>query len=138
MSTAAGTDPTERVTVNIAKARAFLLQRAEKRQAERHARFVRAWAEFDRIAALLIESRAATRIYQWGSLLNEAHFTEMSDIDVAIEGCPSAAVFFRIYGEARALTRFPLDMVELEKIEPLHAESIRRRGRLVYDAAAGR
>jgi len=38
---------------------------------------------------------------------------------------------------ARALTDFPLHLVELEKIEPLHAESIRRKGRVVYDAQAG-
>ncbi len=27
-----------------------------------------------------------------------------------------------------------LDLIELEKIDPLHAESIKRKGRLVYDA----
>jgi len=31
------------------------------------------------------------------------------------------------------LTDFPLDLVELERIETVHAESIRRNGRLVYE-----
>jgi len=38
-----------------------------------------------------------------------------------------------MFGDAEKLTTLPLHLVQMERIEPLHAESIRRKGRLVYD-----
>lgn len=122
------------VPIDIAKASAFLRDRFEAKQARRRKDLREARSDFDRIVAMLIERRYAARIYQWGSLLDEKRFSEISDIDVALEGCPSAEAFFKAYGEASELTRFPLDMIELEKIDPLHAASIKRKGRLIYDA----
>ena len=72
------------------------------------------------------------RIYQWGSLLYPEKFTEYSDIDLAIEGTTDAETFFRVLGDAMAMTEFKLDLVQLEKIEPEYAESIRRNGKIVY------
>jgi len=123
--------------VDIVKARAFLRQRFETKQRQRRERLREARADFDSIVRMLVEHEYAARIYQWGSLLDEKRFTEISDIDIALEGCPSAEAFFSAYGEAAELTRFPLDMIELDKVEPLHAESIKRKGRLVYDAQTG-
>ena len=34
---------------------------------------------------------------------------------------------------AESMTEFPLDIVEIEKISPAHADSIRSKGRLVYE-----
>ena len=73
------------------------------------------------------------RIYQWGSLLNEKYFSEISDIDIAVEGIRSVEQYFQMVGEAAKLTDFPLDLVDIEKIDCVHAESIRKRGRLVYE-----
>ena len=53
--------------------------------------------------------------------------------------CPNAtpaAAFFEMYGKAQALTSLPLDLVQLEKIEPEFAELIRNKGVLVYDSIA--
>lgn len=72
------------------------------------------------------------RIWQWGSLLDRKRFSEISDIDIAVEGIEDTATFFELYGKALSLTTLPLDLVELERIEPLHAASIRERGRLVH------
>lgn len=71
-------------------------------------------------------------IYQWGSLLNRDWFSDISDIDIALAGHITAEAFFEMYGKAMEMTDFPLDIVELDKIHPVHAQSIREKGRLVY------
>ena len=65
--------------------------------------------------------------------MSRAHFSFISDIDIAVEGITSAEAFFAMYGDAEALTNFPLDIVQIEKIEKLHAQSIREKGRVVYE-----
>jgi len=85
------------------------------------------------IVKRIIEIAAPTRIYQWGSLLRPESFREYSDIDIALEGVLDAETFFRILAEAERLTKFPLDIVQLEKIEPEFADDIRQRGTLVYE-----
>ncbi len=40
------------------------------------------------------------RIYQWGSLISGSHFSEMSDIDIGIEGITDPATFYRIMADA--------------------------------------
>jgi hypothetical protein len=38
--------------------------------------------------------------------------------------------------DACKLTRFPVDLVEMERIHPAHAETIRKEGKLVYERDA--
>lgn len=118
---------------DIQKAREFIRLKREKTLQLNRERFQKAWKDFDNILALIIEKYNPKRIYQWGSLLNEKHFSEISDIDIAIEGIESPEQYFKMFGEADQLTDFPLDLVEIEKIDPLHAESIRKKGRVVYE-----
>ena len=73
------------------------------------------------------------RIYQWGSLLNRDRFTEISDIDIALEGLTGAEQFFAALGLAMERSTLPVDVVELEKLPPTAAERIRERGKLVYE-----
>ena len=115
------------------KARAFLHDKAARRQRDLHERFEQAWAKFRAIVDMLIAQYDPKRIWQWGSLLREEHFSEISDIDIAVEGVPSAEAFFAMFGDADALTRFPLDLVEIDKIRGMHADGIRERGRFVYE-----
>ena len=82
---------------------------------------------------MLIEKYHPTRILQWGSLLDKGAFSARSDIDIAIEGVCAAADMFEIYGMAMEMTRFPVDIVQMEKIEPEFAEIIRTKGRVVYE-----
>jgi len=39
------------------------------------------------------------------------------DYDIAMEGIPDAETYFRMIGEADELTDFPLDIVQIEKID---------------------
>ena len=73
------------------------------------------------------------RIYQWGSLLDPARFTEISDIDIAVEGLRGPAEFFRTLGIAMDGTSLPVDVVELEKVPADVADRIRTRGALVHE-----
>jgi predicted nucleotidyltransferase len=74
-----------------------------------------------------------SRIYQWGSLVSGSHFSEMSDIDIGIEGIQDSAVFFSIIADAEKMTAFPLDIVQMETIDPLFAKGIRKKGYCVYE-----
>ena len=71
-------------------------------------------------------------VYQWGSLLEDRHFQEISDIDMAVAGIFDAQTFFRLCARAQELSDFPVHIVQMETIEPSYAASIKRRGRLVY------
>ena len=115
------------------EARAFLEKKEAGRSEHLRQSFERAWRDFEAIVSLIIENYAPKRIYQWGSLLDEGTFSEISDIDVALEGVTDPAVFLKLANEAEELTSFPLDIVQMECIHPLHAEDIRRKGRLVYE-----
>ena len=117
----------------IREAREFIRRKCARERAENRRLFEKAWQDFDNIVALIIGNYNPVRIYQWGSLLTQRHFCGISDIDIAVEGIGSAERYFRMIGESAELTTFPLDIVEIEKIDPVHAESIRRKGRLVYE-----
>ncbi len=121
--------------MDVGQCREFLRRRAERRQAGLDEQFARAWREFRTVTSVAIEKYHPQRLYQWGSLLNRARFWERSDIDLAVEGLTDAARFFALYAEADRLTSFPLDLVQIERVEPEYAELIRKNGRLVYDRA---
>jgi predicted nucleotidyltransferase len=108
------------------------------RATEEHARFLstrldKAKADFASIAGMIIEKYHPTRIWQWGSLLDPDSFAEYSDIDIGIEGVCEAPRFFALLGDAMKRTEFPLDIVQMEKIEPEFSELIRRKGIIVYE-----
>jgi predicted nucleotidyltransferase len=119
--------------VDIAECRRFLEQREAARQSALDRRFAQAWHDFRAITHMLIRQYRPRRIYQWGSLLNRQEFSEISDIDIAVEGIQSAERFFALFGDADQLSRCSLDLVELERMEPEFADLIRLKGALVYD-----
>ena len=119
--------------IDLDKAREFLDKKMDFTNNENLKLWIKANEDFKKIVDVIIKKYHPKYIYQWGSLLNKDQFTDWSDIDIAIEGCFSPETFFCIYDEANSLTEFELDLVELSKIEPLHAESIKRKGRLVYE-----
>jgi len=118
---------------DINATRRFLKDKQDRIRAKNLTLLAQARKDFDKIVKMLIKKYRPRRIYQWGSLLNENDFSEISDIDIAIEGDYSAEEFFRIYGDAMELTGFPLDLLEINKIEPLYAMGIRKKGRIVYE-----
>ena len=111
----------------------FLTAKQKKRQKYLDERYSQAVRDAHNIIQMIIEKYSPLRIYQWGSLLDRNRFQEISDIDIAVEGLPGPQEFFSLVGDASRLTHFPVDIVEFEKIHPLHAESIREKGTLVYE-----
>lgn len=85
------------------------------------------------IVDLIIKDFEPEKIYQWGSLVKCSTFQEISDIDVAVSGISDARQFFRLYGMAQKLTRFPLHIVQLETIHPSYATDITSKGVLIYE-----
>ncbi len=82
---------------------------------------------------MLVADFDPRRIYQWGSLLTPERFREWSDVDLALAGLTNPLAGLRALDVAGGLTRFPLDLVELERIHPPHAETIRQTGKLIYE-----
>jgi predicted nucleotidyltransferase len=117
--------------------------RAAQTYRERYQRRQAAFAELERVARsdverimpMIIEKYHPVRIYQWGSLTREGKFRDYSDIDIAVEGILDPAMFFSLLGDVQRMTRFPVDLVQLETIAPEYAGDIRRRGKMVYERA---
>ena len=95
-------------------------------------RFRQAWREFDEIVSYIVSKHRPQRIWQWGSLLDRKRFSEVSDLDIAIEGLSSASQLFEILAYAEKVTDLPLDIIEMEKTAPEYRELIKRKGRLVH------
>ncbi len=117
---------------NFEKAREFLRNKKKQKQALIERRFQKAWDGFEQITAMIWKTYKPRAIYQWGSLLNRDRFSDISDIDIALTGDIPAEAFFEMYGKAMEMTDLALDIIELDKIHPLHAQSIREKGRVVY------
>lgn len=73
------------------------------------------------------------RVYQWGSLVHTERYSEISDIDFALEGSTGPEQYFAALGIAMDETTFRVDIGELEKLDPETADEIITRGRLVYE-----
>jgi len=118
---------------NIEAARAFQKKKRLARQEELELRYQGALNDFQQIVDMIVNKYKPKKIYQWGSLLNKDQFSEISDIDIAVEGIPDAQSYFNMLGDAEKLTSFPLDIVEMESIHELHKNMIIQKGVLVYE-----
>jgi predicted nucleotidyltransferase len=118
---------------DISSARTNLARATEKHRAILHERFCSATRDFETIVRMIVAKYNPERVWQWGSLMDEQSFTDYSDIDIAIEGVTDAGTFFALAGDAMALSGIPLDIVQMEKIEPEFAGIIRQKGRIVYE-----
>ena len=119
--------------INLDAVRASLSAIDERREHELDERFVRAHADFATIVDRILSRYSPRRLYQWGSLLDRKKFSEISDIDIAVEGLAGTEEFFALLGEVMTLSELPLDIVELEKVGTENARYIRETGRLVYE-----
>ena len=121
------------MTVNIKKAKENLKKKHALREKQLDKLYAKAVSDFNSIVTMIIKKYDPVKIIQWGSLLDRSYFKEYSDIDIAVEGIPSTEKFFALVKDAEALTDLPLDIVQLEKIEPVHKESILKKGKVLYD-----
>ena len=111
----------------------FSATRTDGTDARIDERFERAGRDARAIIAQIAAQVNPRRIYQWGSLLDRARFSEISDIDIAVEGLRGPAEYFRTLGIAMEGTTLPVDVVELERVPAEIAERIRTRGALVHE-----
>jgi len=125
-----------RFDIDMDKVRDFLSHKEDLRRAAVDLRFEKAKNDFNRIIDRIIALHKPRRIYQWGSLLDRSRFSEISDIDIALEGIDGPERSFALLADIEGLTDFPLDIVELERIGEENARWIRETGVLVYDQYA--
>ena len=123
----------EEFGVDLDQARAFLADREQRRRARIDERYARATRDARAIVSDIAAEVNPRRIYQWGSLLDRKRFSEISDLDIAVEGLNGPAEFFKILGIAMNGTDLPVDIVELEKVPAEVADRIRTRGALVHE-----
>ena len=119
--------------VDLDRVRAFLADREQRRRARIDERYARATRDVRAIVSEIAAQVNPRRIYQWGSLLDRKRFSEISDLDIAVEGLNGPADFFQVLGIAMNATALPVDIVELEKVPAEVAERIRKRGALVHE-----
>ena len=119
--------------VDLDQVRAFLADKERRRRARVDERFERATRDARAIVSEIVVQVNPRRIYQWGSLLDRKRFSEISDLDLAVEGLNGPAEFFQVLGIAMNGTALPVDVVELEKLPADIAERIRKRGTLVHE-----
>jgi predicted nucleotidyltransferase len=112
--------------------RQYLKHKNDKQRYERLALWEKAQEDAKNIVAMIIKNYHPQRIIQWGSLLEPRHFSEASDIDLAIVGLDSAS-FMKLLAEAEEMTQFPLDLVQFERIHPSFQKIIAMKGRVIYE-----
>ncbi len=123
----------ESETFDVVAAKRAFAQRHALRRDRLLALVGQAQEDFCRIIDMLVRDYHPRRIYQWGSLLHPERFQDISDIDIAVEGWEDPMTGLHALDTACQMTGFPVDLVELERIHPAHADTIRKEGRLVYD-----
>lgn len=116
---------------DYAAARANLEKKQAALRARRLALWQQAQADAQKIIDMIIARYAPQRIIQWGSVLQPEHFSEASDIDLAVVGV-DPVTFLRLLGDAEDLTRFPLDLLRWEEVPPAFQEVILSKGKVVY------
>ena len=119
--------------VDLDQVRAFLADKERLRRARIDERYAQATRDAQAIISEIAAQVNPRRIWQWGSLLDRKRFSEISDVDIAVEGLDGPAEFFQVLGIAMNATALPVDVVELEKLPADIAERIRTRGALVHE-----
>ena len=101
-------------------------------------RLLRAQKDARRIIGHIAVTYRPLRIRQWGSLVHTERFSEISDIDIALEGlAQDEKTIAAIRNDAEGMTEFPVDIVALERVEPGRADLIRRFGRVAWERENG-
>ncbi len=114
-------------------ARRFLAGRRKAKAEARLALWRAAAADAEAITSLIARKYRPKRIIQWGSVLAPEHFSEASDIDLAVEGVDPIA-FLRLCADAEDMTRFPLDLLRWESVNAHFQRIISMKGRVIYEA----
>lgn len=121
------------MAVDSAAAARWVARRREGRRERLRRRLQTAQRDTGRIISAIAAEYGPRRIYQWGSLVHTERFSEISDIDIAIEGmdCDEQALA-SIRSQAELMTDLPVDLVVMERLEQGRANLIRRFGRVAW------
>ena len=118
--------------VSHTQVRNYLKKKHDAQRAKRLALWEIAQKDTKNIIEMIIQKYHPKKIIQWGSLLEPRHFSEASDIDLAVVGLDSLS-FMKLLAEAEDMTEFPLDLVQLEVIHPSFQKIILTKGKIVYE-----
>ena len=120
------------MAVDPAAAARWIVSRHERRRKALRRRLQSAQEDAARIISAIAAQYRPLRIYQWGSLVHTQRFTEISDIDIAVEGMdcdePTLAA---IRTQADSMTDFHVDLVVMERLEAREGRphpAVRRSG----------
>ncbi|MEB3311048.1 MAG: nucleotidyltransferase domain-containing protein [Snowella sp.] len=124
------TDSNDGVTPQ--QVRAYLKRKHESLTTKRLELWAIAQQDSQNIIAMIIDKYQPQQIIQWGSVLNAKHFSEASDIDLAVKGLDSLP-FMQLLADAEDMTQFPLDLIQWENIHPSFQKIILMKGKIVYE-----
>lgn len=124
-------DMTKTDLFDYASARTYLRKKQESLKSKRFALWQQAREDAEKIMMMIINKYTPKRIIQWGSVLESQHFSEASDIDIAVEGMDSIE-FMRLLGEAEDMTNFSLDLIRWENVDGSFQKILLRKGKIVY------
>ncbi len=113
-------------------ARRYLREKQESLHRKRLNLWTKAKQDSDNIIKMIREKYEPEKIIQWGSVLESKHFSEASDIDLAVVGIDSIK-FMGLLADAEDLTDFPLDLIKWENIHPSFQKIILMKGKIVYE-----
>ncbi len=116
---------------DYAASRAYLQEKHMALQAKRLALWQQAQEDAQKIIEMIIRRYDPQYIIQWGSVLEPEHFSEASDIDLAVAGV-EPVLFLRLLADAEVMTEFSLDLIRWEEIQPAFQKVIRAKGKVVY------
>ena len=122
------------VDVDIEAAVRSYQRRRATRAAALADRLARAQQDARSIVDLVARELRPRRILQWGSLIHTGRFSEISDIDIAIDGTAAdEQTLSAVRAAAEAMTDLHVDLVVLERLDPGRAHLIREFGRKVWE-----
>lgn len=108
-------------------------RRREAQEAAQRRLVNRAQRIADQVVSHILEHYEPTAIYQAGSLVDSDRFTEISDIDIAVRGLEPGDIE-DIADWAEEKSKFPIDLIDLDRAEAVHVESVESQGRRVHPA----
>jgi uncharacterized protein len=103
-----------------------LRARSAERRAKAEVRAERLRAQLPKAARILAEKYQASRVLLFGSLAMGT-YDEHSDVDLAVEGLPSAT-YFHALADLMVLFADPVDLVRIEEAMPSLRERIQEEG----------
>ncbi len=113
-------------------ARNYQKQKQEKLEAERFNLWQKAKQDCEKIITVIIDKYEPKKIIQWGSVLDSKHFSEASDIDLAVEGVESVK-FLQMLADVEDMTDFSLDLINWENLDASFQKIILMKGIIIYE-----